>query len=156
MLIRRLMNTACSVTLLANLVKQIKSMKELKKFEWCAFLALFALLAFAGFYLVPDPSLRHLQEPPYAGSLGALLVAVVLIILRLKIPRDIRLEKLILALFIGGMPVIYLWSAFIASDRHGVVIESLGIVIFGSLALLGYFRSPWFLVGGIAAHALAW
>ncbi len=72
----------------------------------------------------------------------------------------IALERGVLALFLAGMPVIYLarWLMFRPADTQPawLTVELVGLGIFGLLAVIGLKRSPWFLVVGIAGHGIAW
>ena len=55
------------------------------------------------------------------------------------------------------MPVIYTLTA-LRNGESGQVLagEATAILVFGVLAVLGFFRSPWFLVAGVAGHGLFW
>ena len=106
--------------------------------------------------LAPEPLWGHLTEPPYCATASAVLVTVALALLRWLRPRPVRLEKLILALFLAGMPVIYLWAALLEPGAPSFRIEALGIVVFWLLSGLGYLRWPLLLGLGILAHGLGW
>jgi hypothetical protein len=103
----------------------------------------------------PDWSIPNLAKPVYMASIGGVLTALTLLYLRRKI-RGGDMERASLALFLGGMPLIYVSSWFIAPQPGWLVIEIVGVVVFGALAVLGYFKSSWFLAGGIAAHGVFW
>ncbi len=124
--------------------------------EALSFAALFAQLVIA-MWIVPEWSLRHLPEPVYLATMSSVVVAVLIVGLRLR-AKGTEAERLLLALFLGGMPLVYV-SSWVLAAQAGIgqlVIELAGVAIFGSLAYLGLKRSPWFLVGGIVAHGLVW
>jgi hypothetical protein len=76
--------------------------------------------------------------------------------LRLLPNRQAICERLLLAGFLVGMPVIYIWAALRANDYGSALLESLGLIAFGSCAVVGFRRSMLLLGVGIAAHGLAW
>jgi hypothetical protein len=120
-----------------------------------AFSFLYAQLA--GFFvLVPQWSLAHLWEPVYIAVVATILTTAWITILRLRGLRGSTLERWTLALFLAGMPVVYLWSWWRAPQAGWLGVELAGLVVFASLAALGLFRSVWFLAAGIAAHGLFW
>ncbi len=46
-----------------------------------------------------------------------------------------------------------------AADHTGFLwlgVEAAGLLVYAAFAVLGFKRSPWFLVAGIMAHGLAW
>ncbi len=104
--------------------------------------------------VVPASPFSHLNQPVYLATLLAPVTCVVLIALRFRAPRAVRLEKLLLALFLGGMPFVYASTALLGG--HPVGAELVGIAVFVPLALAGYRGSPWFLAAGIAAHGVGW
>jgi hypothetical protein len=107
--------------------------------------------------LVPESPLRHLDEPVYLATLTGTAVALALVALRLYASRRVWLEKLLLAAFLGGMPIVYTWTALRDGGGRGAIeVELVGVAVFGALALAGWFRSGWFFVIGIAGHGLAW
>ena len=59
-----------------------------------------------------------------------------------------------------GMPIVYVMRYLSASSGREANIwfwvEVLGVPLFATLAMLGWKRSPWFLVIGILAHGLGW
>lgn len=63
-----------------------------------------------------------------------------------------------LALFLGFMPIIYLWSALVQGDGAGVLVEVVGTFIFIGIAILGFMRSdsPLILGVGILMHGIGW
>ena len=124
--------------------------------ERIAFAALFAVIGFAWLSLAPASPLQHASEPPYFATIAAALTALTLFGLRLAPTRRPRVEALVLALFLAGMPLIYLACAALAHDEAGMRVELVGLVIYGALALWGYRRSPLVLAVGIGAHGILW
>jgi hypothetical protein len=120
-----------------------------------AFAFLYAQLA-GIVWLVPRWSIALLREPLYLAVVATILTTAAITVLRLRGRRGSALERWILALFLAGMPVVYIWSWLRAPQPGWLGIELLGLVLFAGLAALGLFRSPWFLAGGIAAHGLGW
>jgi hypothetical protein len=116
---------------------------------------LYAQLA-AALWIVPEWSPSHLGEPTFLAGVSGVLTSLALIALRwLDVPRW-PIERALLALFLGGMPFVYVASWMVAPQPGWLPVELLGVAIFVPLALLGWWRSPWFLAGGIAAHGLMW
>jgi hypothetical protein len=109
-------------------------------------------------FLVPDLPWRHLGEPAYGGALSALFVLAAIFIARLFGPRGARAERIIFALFLIGMPQVYLGGWVRAGSFIGpwLWLELLGAAIFTTLGILGVFRSPYLLVIGIAGHGIFW
>lgn len=103
--------------------------------------------------LSPSPW-PHLDEPVCLATVGGIVAACTMIALRFRSPRAPRLEQLVLALFLAGMPIVYAWTAVRAGDS--VPREGAGIAVFGTIAVVGWFRAPWILPIGIAAHGLGW
>lgn len=131
-------------------------MSPLAKLELPAFVLLIAVLAYAWAALAPESPLLHPLVPPYFATLAAALVTAQLVLLRLLPRRQLRLEKLVLALFLAGMPLIYLWAAWLADDAGGMKLEAAGLLLFGGLAIWGWRGSPVILGVGILAHGVAW
>lgn len=124
--------------------------------ECLAFLGLVAQLVFT-LVIVPVSPFGHIVEPIYLATVSSSTITVVLIALRLRTRREVRVEKLLLAMFLGAMPVIYSLTA-VRDGASGDVLalEAAAIAVFGVLAVLGFNSSPWFLVVGIAGHGLLW
>jgi hypothetical protein len=116
---------------------------------------LYAQLA-AALWIVPDWSPSHLAEPPYLAAVSGVLTSLFLLALRWLDVRRWPIERMVLALFLGGMPFVYVASWIVAPQPGWLPVELLGVAVFVPLALLGLWRSPWFLAGGIAAHGLLW
>ncbi len=113
----------------------------------------------AMFWIVPEPPWKHLDDPAHWGVLGYVATLLIIVSLRWRGIRGNRRERDLYVFFLAGMPIIYLagWLRF-GSDAGWFWIEVAGGVVYWTLAWLGFRRSPWFLVVGIAAHALwdAW
>ena len=106
-------------------------------------------------WIVPAFPLAHLDDPGHWGIVGYVVVLTLVLRLRLRGISGSRDERTLLASFLAGMPVIYLTDWFRFGGEHPWLwIELLGALPFWGLAALGLHRSPWFLVAGIAGHAL--
>ena len=98
-------------------------------------------------------------DPCILASAAAALTTVFLWLTRWQGSRGARLERNFLAVFLVGMPLVYVLRYLDSAARPAQLwlwIELLGLAGFAALAVLGVKRSPWFLVAGIAAHGLAW
>lgn len=126
------------------------------KLELPAYALLVAVVAYAWTGLAPESPLLHPLIPPYFATLAAVLVTATLILLRLLPRRRLQLEKLTLALFLAGMPMIYVWAAWLAGDVGGMKLEAVGLLLFTLLAWQGYRTAPVLLGVGILAHGIAW
>lgn len=119
-----------------------------------AFMLLVAQLAVT-LSILPDSPLAHLAEPTYLAALGAMGVTLVLVFTRfVAAPR--WLDRVVLASFLAGMPIVYAWCAALRGDPRDLAIEWIGIVVFGGAALAGYLRWPWLIGAGIIAHGVGW
>lgn len=128
----------------------------LSQLERLAFVGLVGQLVFT-LFIVPAPPRGRLGEPIYVAVVSSSALTIALIGMRLRARRDPRLERLLLALFLGAMPVIYTATALGNGDSGRVLgAQVVAIVGFGVVAVLGFVRSPWFLAAGIAAHGLGW
>ena len=94
---------------------------------------------------------------------AAILACVTIVILsatRWLGPRAIHFERRWSALFLAGMPLIYITRCLIAggggTSPTWLGVEIAGLPLYAGLAVLGLRGSPWFIVAGIAAHGLAW
>lgn len=91
----------------------------------------------------------------------ALLVAGATIVLlglaRLAGTAGVAVERALIALFLAGMPVVYVVS-WIAHGAGGawLAVELAGLLLYGSMAVAGWRLAPWLLAAGVAAHGLAW
>lgn len=135
-----------------------KAMESLSRLELLAFCALFIALAYTCITLAPDSLFLHPGIPPYFAVISSVVFAVFFVALRLMPRRNLKFERLSLALFLGSMPIIYIWSALLHEDKTGVLVETAGALIYMGLAVWGFKRSssPSILPLGIAAHGMAW
>ena len=128
----------------------------LSRLERLAFVGLVAQLVFTVF-IVPAAPFGRIAEPIYLAAVSSSTLTVALMVMRLRARRNVRIEKLLLALVLGAMPMIYTLTAMRNGESGDVLaIEATAILGFGVLAVLGFVRSPWFLAAGIAAHGLIW
>jgi hypothetical protein len=121
-------------------------------------LAFATVLTAIGIYMAPSwQSLLTdvcLQAAMFAG-----ITIVLMHVTRFLGPRGIAIERIALALFLAGMPLVYVARWLIVRGGAGtgwLWIELFGLVVYVALAVLGLKVSPWFLVIGIAGHGLAW
>lgn len=121
-------------------------------------LAVATVLTAVGVYLAPSwQSVLTdvcLQAAVFAGATITLMYVT-----RFLGRRGIAIERIAVALFLAGMPVVYIMRWLVNRGGAGsgwLWIELLGLVVYVALAVLGLKVSPWFLVAGIAAHGLAW
>src|SRR5690349_13106270 len=105
-------------------------------------------------WLTPGSVLHAPAEPTTFASLCTVIVTVGLLASRLA--GTTRYDRLVLALFLAGMQVIYVWAAILRAGGGALGIEAIGLLAFAGLALAGYARWPWLLGVGILAHGLAW
>ena len=118
-------------------------------------LTLLTIATLGALWLAPswqDP----FEDICHIASLLALLTVVILWIT--KAYGAVRVEVATAALFLFGMPGVYLiaWARQPASSSGWLWVELGGFALFGGFTAVGYFRNPWFLIIGIAAHGFAW
>jgi hypothetical protein len=86
---------------------------------------------------------------------------VLLALTRLCGAAGVAVERTWIALFLAGMPVVYVvkWIA----TRHDtgpldgwLAVELVGLLLYGGLAFAGLRLSPWLLPLGVTAHGIAW
>ena len=131
-------------------------MNLLARLEVPAFALLIVVVAYACAGLAPQSPLLHPLQPPYFATLAAMGVTASLLLLRRLPRRRLSLERLTLALFLSGMPLIYVWAAWLANDAAGMDLELFGLPVFAGLAWWGYRHSTAILGAGILAHGIAW
>ena len=93
------------------------------------------------------------------AAVAAAATIVLLWVTRLLGARGIAIERIVLALFLAAMPVVYILRWLTAADGAGIAwlwLELLGLVVYATLAVMGLKVSPWYLAVGIAAHGIAW
>lgn len=120
-----------------------------------AFAALYAQLA-AMFWVVPEWSLAHFQDPVYLAVAAVIATTLWITWLRARGRVGSKAERVTLALFLAGMPLVYVWSWLRSPQPGWLGVEVVGLAVFVGLAALGLTRSAWFLAAGIAAHGLGW
>jgi len=119
------------------------------------FSALIAQLVASLVLLARVPSLDF-SVPVVQASAAGILSTLLIVSIRARGLRGSRAERLLLALFLGGMPLVYVGSWFRLQQPGWLWIELVGTCVFVVLAVLGWRRSAWFLAGGILAHGLLW
>src|SRR5262245_35826609 len=121
-------------------------------------LGLATVLEVAAVSLVP--AWTDLLDPSILAVIASVVTLILMYVARGLGDAGVALERVTLALFLAGMPVIYLlrWLLFrpVNSAPAWLAIELLGLGIYGLLAVLGLKRSPWFLAIGIAGHGIVW
>ena len=105
--------------------------------------------------LLPESPLAHPGEPTYLAAIASIAVSLALGVTRF-VPRPPWFDRLVLAVFLAAMPVIYAWCALLRGGASDLALESVGIAIYGGAALVGYLRAPWLIGAGIIAHGLGW
>jgi hypothetical protein len=124
-----------------------------------AALGLATVLFAIGFFSVPSWQGALLDVCHHAAVAGLLTIALLWVTRRFG-ARGIATERISLALFLAGMPVVYIVSWLVAGGGGAhpawLWVELLGLPLYAGLAALGLLRSPWFLVAGIGAHGIGW
>jgi len=131
-------------------------MAKLQRLEPFAFVLLFMALYYAFGFLPPRSAVFDLSAPEAHAAWASIAVSVALRLLRSLPRRRLRLERLLYALFLAGMPFIYVAAALKSGSGSDVARELAGVPVYVGLALFGYFRSFPVLGIGIAAHGLGW
>ncbi len=118
-------------------------------------LAPLAAATVALFWIMPGFPLVQLDDPGHWGVIGYLVVLAIVLRERLRGIRGGCTERRVLAIFLAGMPVVYLadWFRFDGPPAW-LWLELAGAVPFWALAALGAKRAPWLLVVGLAGHGL--
>ncbi len=101
-------------------------------------------------------SVEYLTNPAYCAMAGATLSAALYSAIHLAATNSEIWRRRLLALFLAGMPLIYLWGAILVGDTPAILLASVGACIFIPVAVLGYRKSILGLGVGIAAHGIAW
>ena len=118
---------------------------------------LFAAFAVSWLWLSSSgPLSAYLLDPAHFALAAATVVAPAFAILALLPHRKEAIERLLLAMFLFAMPVIYLWGALQHREANGLLVESAGLLLYGTWAFVGYRRSTLLLGLGIAAHGIGW
>lgn len=135
-----------------------KIVDALSRMEFLAFLMLFFAVGYTWVNLAPEPLFEHPAIPTHFSIINSALFAVFYAAARILPKRRLELEKVSLALFLAGMPIIYLWSALIHVEGVGILVELAGVFIFIGIAAWGYIQSdsPLILCVGILMHGIGW
>jgi hypothetical protein len=124
-------------------------------------IALAGAAVFTGVTLYGVPTWQHfLSDVCHLAAIFAVLTIAVLSITRLFGARGIVIERIWVALFLAGMPAVYI-VRWLATDGGGtshawLAVEVAALPIYGGLAAFGLRRRSWLIPIGIAAHGLAW
>ena len=118
-----------------------------------------AALTAVSLHLVPSWQ-GAFTDPCHLALVFSAGTIVVLLVTRHLGRQGIAIERRVLALFLAGMPLVYVASWLVtrgagASNRW-LWVEIAAFPLYASLAALGLTRSPWLLAAGIAAHGVAW
>jgi hypothetical protein len=117
---------------------------------------LFIALYYAFFVLAPRSALNDFSKAETLAGWATVVVVVALVALRLLPERRLRVERLIYAVFLAAMPLIYFAAALRQGSGSAIALELVGVFVFVGLAVFGYFKSFLALGVGIAAHGLGW
>lgn len=120
-------------------------------------IALIGVTVAATWMLYAVPSWQGVLLDPclHASIASAITVALLWMTWSLG-SRAAKAERIVLTIFLVGMPFVYLARYRYVGAADGFGIELLGVPIYATLALLGWKQSPWFLAVGIAAHGFGW
>jgi alkylhydroperoxidase family enzyme len=122
-------------------------------------LALLVVTTAIGLVRVPLGPLHAVTDPCHLAVAAGLLVTGGVVTARWMGERGVAMERLSLALFLAGMPPVYVSSWFWSPPPHGwawLALELAAVPLYGALALAGYRRAPWALVAGIGLHGVGW
>lgn len=105
--------------------------------------------------VVPDWPHRHLDDPSYWGVIGYGLAVLAVGRLRLTGRRGTHAERRLLALFLAGMPVVYLACGLRFGASAGWMLgETAAALVFWGMAVAGLRRRGSWLAVGIVAHGM--
>src|SRR5262245_16539231 len=79
-------------------------------------------------WLTPGSVLRALGEPTSLATFCT--VAVTLVLLASRLAGNTRFDRLILAVFLIGMQIIYVWAALLHGERGDLGVEAIGVAAF--------------------------
>jgi len=113
------------------------------------FLILATIVAIA---LVPGGAWTAFGAPTTLAVYGFLITLPLLALTRLL--RAVFLERLVFAVFLAVMPIVYV-AASLKAGGATLRVELVGIPIYVTLAILGMKR-PLLLAAGIVLHGLGW
>ena len=122
-------------------------------------LAAAAVLGGVALYGVPWWQ-RPFTEVCHLAAISGGLTIAVLAVTRLLGGRAIAVERIWAALFLAGMPAVYI-VRWLATGGGGsspllLAVEVAALPVYAGLAAFGLARQPWLIAAGIAAHGLAW
>jgi hypothetical protein len=99
-------------------------------------------------------------DPCHLAALAAIATVAALVVTHHFGDRAVHLEKQLCAVFLAGMPLVYVGSFFLgAAERppaFWLYVELAAVPVYGAAAWLGLRRWPWLLAAGIALHGLGW
>lgn len=105
------------------------------------------------------PSWRAVVDPFLLATVATAVTAACLWLTQWLGSRAMKFERVWLAAFLVGMPLIYVMG-WLAARNHAasswIWVELLGLVLFAVFAVLSLKNSPWFLAIGITGHGVAW
>src|SRR4051812_43517785 len=104
-----------------------------------ALASLFASSAFA-LFMVPRSAWGQLHDPSVRAALLMLVVLVCIVVLRRGGASGARRERLLLCVFLAGMPLVYLESGVRKEAGAWLVLESVGLLVFAGWAWLTHRR----------------
>lgn len=108
---------------------------------------------------VPTSSWRASPvDPCHLAVLGGIVSTAALVVTRFLGDRALAFERLIAALFLFVMPVIYVGAFLLSREAFApwLYVEIAAVPIYGVLAIAGFRGRPWLLVLGVAAHGIGW
>jgi hypothetical protein len=120
---------------------------------------LVALSIVSGWMVYMVPSWQSARDPFLQGAVASAVTAACLWVVRWLGPQAVKFERVWLAAFLVGMPVVYVLGRLATPDRpasSGIWVDLMGLALYSTFAVLGLKKSPWFLAIGIAGHGLAW
>ena len=120
---------------------------------------LIALSIITVWMLYMVPSWQAAGDPFLLGAIAVAVTVACLWLARWLGSQAVMFERAWLAVFLVGMPLVYVMGWFAAGDHSAsswIWVELLGLALFATFAALGLKNSPWFLAIGIAGHGLAW
>lgn len=131
-----------------------RKLTQLAQLEVLAWVMLLSATLYMIFFMLPQSPFLALQLPENLAAIGCVLSVVALLMLRLMPKRRLGLERLLYALFLAGMPLIYVAAAGLKSGN--LLVELAGTALFMGWAVWGYRGQFAWLALGILAHGLAW
>jgi hypothetical protein len=99
-------------------------------------------------------------DPCHLACLGAIATVAALVVTSQLGDRGLRLERVMGAVFLASMPLVYVASCLALRSVHESAplpwLELIAVPLYGGLAALGLRRWPALLPAGIALHGLGW